>query len=112
MEGEKRKEFRPLDLAYKPINRIDQNIDFYFSKLMRKAYRVVSNKKNGVESTTADQCFACNKLFIEKKSLENHKRACSSMPGLVYKFENQNILTFEENVKFMGDLPFAIYFDF
>ena len=27
------------------------------------------------------------------------------MPGLVYKFENQSIQTFFDNVKFMGDLP-------
>ena len=33
------------------------------------------------------------------------------MPGLIYKFKNQNISTFDGNVKFMGDLPFSIYFD-
>ena len=34
------------------------------------------------------------------------------MAGIVYKFENQNIDPFEENLKNMGDLPFAAYFDF
>ena len=34
------------------------------------------------------------------------------MPRLVYKFKNQSIQTFFDNVKFMGDLPFVIYFDF
>ena len=34
------------------------------------------------------------------------------MPGLVYKFKNQNIETLEDNFKFMGELPFFIYFDF
>ena len=34
------------------------------------------------------------------------------MPGITYKFENQNIQTFFDNMKFMGDLPFSIYFDF
>ena len=33
------------------------------------------------------------------------------MPGLIYKFENQIISLFEDNVKFMGHLPCAIYFD-
>ena len=28
------------------------------------------------------------------------------MAGIVYKFENQNIDPFEENLKNMGDLPF------
>ena len=39
-------------------------------------------------------------------------RICSSMHGLIYKFENKNILTFEDNIKFMDEVPFAIYFDF
>ena len=34
------------------------------------------------------------------------------MPGIVYKFQNQSIQTFFENVKFMDDLSFAIYFDY
>lgn len=34
------------------------------------------------------------------------------MPRVLHKFENQSIQTFFDNVKFMGDLPFAIYFDF
>ena len=37
---------------------------------------------------------------------------CGCMPGVVYKFENQSIQTFFDNVKFMGDLLFVIYFDF
>ena len=37
---------------------------------------------------------------------------CGAMPEIVYKFENQNISTFEGNIRFMGgELPFAIYFD-
>ena len=34
------------------------------------------------------------------------------MPGLVYKFESQNILSFEDNTKFMDEVPFAVHFNF
>ena len=34
------------------------------------------------------------------------------MTGIIYKFENQNIQTIFDNMKFMGDLPFSIQFDF
>ena len=37
---------------------------------------------------------------------------CGSMIGILNKFENQNIQTFVDNKKFMGDVPFSIYFDF
>ena len=33
------------------------------------------------------------------------------MPGIVYKFENQHIKTFEDNFRFMGEPPFDVYFD-
>ena len=32
--------------------------------------------------------------------------------GYCEKFENQNIISFEDNVKFMGEVHFVIYFDF
>ena len=38
--------------------------------------------------------------------------SCSSMSGIVYKFKYQNILSFEDNVKFMGGVYFAIYCNF
>lgn len=34
------------------------------------------------------------------------------MPREIYKFENQNLVTSEDNLKYMGDLPFVAYFDF
>ena len=81
----------------------------YFTTSMRNAYREVSRKNN--VSTTADQCFGCNKFFIKRKSLERHMKVCGHIPGIVYIFENQNIQTFFNNMKFMGDIPFSVYFD-
>ena len=34
------------------------------------------------------------------------------MPRIMYKFNDQNVQTFEDNYKFMGEVPFSIYFDF
>ena len=34
------------------------------------------------------------------------------MPVILYRFENQNVQTFFDNVEFMGNMPFSIYFDF
>ena len=36
---------------------------------------------------------------------------CGHLPGIVFRFENQNIQTFLDNMKFMVDFPFLIYFD-
>ena len=29
------------------------------------------------------------------------------MPEIIYKFENQNLLSYEDNLNIKGDLPFA-----
>ena len=34
------------------------------------------------------------------------------MPGVLYKFENQNLVTFENDLSYLGDLPLVEYFDF
>lgn len=59
----------------------------------------------------ADQCYTCNKFFIERKSSERYLNSCSDMPVVVHKYENQSIQTFFDSVKFRGNLPFAICFD-
>ena len=35
---------------------------------------------------------------------------CGYFPRIIYKFENQNIQRFFDNMKLMGHLPFSIYF--
>ena len=72
---------------------------------MQDTYRATSHLKRGKEITAADQCYACNKFFVEKKSLENHLKTCSSMPGIT---ENQTVQTFFDNMKFMGNVPIPI----
>ena len=108
-ENETRQFFRPIDVVYWPVSKINQIISCYFSRYMRKTYRVVSKWKNSQRASTADQWYAC---FIGKKSLESHLNSCDHRPSIMYKFENQNIQTYFDNVKFMGDLLFSIYFDF
>lgn len=39
-------------------------------------------------------------------------QCCSGRPDIVYRFKNKNLLTFEENLKYRGDLPFVTYCDF
>ena len=73
---------------------------------MRNAYWAARERKRGNEATTADQ------FFVDRKSLERHLNVCEYMSGIAYKFENQSMQIFFDNIKFMGDLPFSIYFDF
>ena len=104
-----RQDYKPIDIVYKSVSKINQIINCYFTTSMKNACRVVSGKNN--VSTTADHRYCCNKFFIERKSLERHMNVCDHLPGIIYKSENQNIQTFFDNMKVMGDIPFSIYFD-
>ena len=36
---------------------------------------------------------------------------CSVRPGIVYNFNNQNLISYQDNLRAKGDVPFVIYFD-
>ena len=38
-------------------------------------------------------------------------KVCGHLPGIAYKFENQNIQTFLNNLKLVRDLPFSMHLD-
>ena len=90
-EDQRKENFQLIDIVYKPVSKISQTINCYFSKSKRNAYRIVSGLKKGKGVTSADQCFTYNKFFIQKKYLEKHLQVCSSMPGMIYRFENQSM---------------------
>ena len=37
---------------------------------------------------------------------------CSGRPGVVYNFNNRNLISYEDNFRAKGDFPFVIYFNF
>lgn len=46
---------------------------------------------------------------------EKHKRFIKNyagIPGIVYNFNNQILITFKENLKCKGDLSIIVYFDY
>ena len=58
------------------------------------------------------ECYYCASFFAFLLLFETHIKCCSGKPGIVYNFNIQNIVTFEENLKYMGDLPFSAYAKF
>ena len=37
---------------------------------------------------------------------------CSAKGGITYDFDNGQIVNFQDNFKYLGDVPFKVYFDF
>ena len=57
----------------------------------------------------AFECYFCGKVFARADRQKRHVENCSGIPGIVYNFSNQNLVTFEDNLKYKGDLPMVIY---
>ena len=55
--------------------------------------------------------FCCN-YYGRKDKFDRHIENCTGRTGYVHNFNIQNLLTFEENLKFKCDIPLTAYIDF
>ena len=90
----------------------DAEIKCYFSQDISRACRNTCNKDEKLSHGFAYQCYYCNKFFVRPDKHKRHMQHCSSVPGIVYNFNNQNLVTFEDNLGYKGDLPVVAYIDF
>ena len=52
-------------------------------------------------------------LFAKtKEHMKKHFSVCRLKEGITYAFDNDQILNYQDNFKYLGDLPFSVYFDF
>ena len=107
-----RKKFKPIDITYKPVRKPERNILCYSSEDMSKAYSSSCSQGEKISHGFAFECHYCGNFFARADKQKRHIGNCSGIPGVVYNFNNQNLITFEDNLKFKGDLPMAIYYDF
>ena len=88
-------------------------IECYFTQNIQVAYRCEYSKgAQGIDIFHAFECYFCYKFHSTKKAFEKHISNCSQAAGILYKFDNKSIVSFEDNYRFLGNLPFAVYFDF
>ena len=91
--------YQPIDIVYIPdLQNVQGNLSI--------------DKKGTVEHTNVYECYGCSQFFGCKRRIDDYLKICSKMPGVIYRFENQSLMTYEDNQKFLGDLSFAAYFDF
>ena len=44
--------------------------------------------------------------------MKKHLSMCAAKEGITYSFDNGQILDYQDNFKYQGNLPFVVYFDF
>ena len=58
------------------------------------------------------QCYYCNKFFIRPERQKRHTENCSEIPRVIYNFNHQNLISYQDKFNAKGDVLFVIYFDF
>ena len=108
-----RKLFKPIDIIYKPTKRIEIEPLCFFSDNMSKAYSYLySIGEKMKRAHKCYQCYYCNKFFIREDRQKIHSKNCSGIPGVIYNFNNQNLISYQDNFNGKVDVPFVVYFDF
>ena len=106
-KGQK-KDLKPLNIIYKPVRSQDEVVECFF----RLTYRGTHNKDDCVEHVMPYECYYCSNFYASKRDFERHIKICSSKPGVVYDFNMQNVVSFEDDIKYKGDIPLCTYADF
>ena len=58
------------------------------------------------------QCYYCNTFFISEILQKRHINNCSGRPGVIYNFNNQNLVSYQGNFHVKGDVLLVVYFDY
>ena len=51
-------------------------------------------------------------FFSRADKQKRHIESYSGVPGIIYNFNNKNLITFEDNFKSKVDITMVMYFDF
>ena len=105
----------PVDIIFEPV-RENKDIICHFASDLFLAYRTDFSQKVGwkdvISNLSGIQCYYWNHMLLEKVSWKKHVKCCSSIARISYKFNNRKIVSFQDNFKYMGNLPFTVYFNF
>ena len=50
-----------------------------------------------VETLSARRSFCCDKYIADFNTFKKHIKSCSDVAGIVYKFENNKVVSFQDN---------------
>ena len=110
-------EFTPINIIYEPI--YDENIPVscYFTDKIHLAYRSYLGEcvkgEELIKHRTTRQCPYCeNFLAKNEKNMEHHTKICAAKEGIAYRFNIGDIISFQDNFRYLGYVPFTVYFDF
>ena len=103
----------PIDMIFDPVKHHKIKIYCFFSTEKHLACRSTYKKtKNKIRHGRAFQCYYCSNYYIRKNRYDRLTKNCTAIPGILYNFDTQNLVTFQDNLKYKGHLLFVAYYNF
>ena len=114
LKSKEKEDFQTIDIVYEPVGNENELVVCCFTDNIHLVYRNFVNKKEKGEDKISNlTCHYCENFFVKTKdAMEKHNKVCAVKEGIVYTFENGKIISFQDNFKYLGDVPFTVYFDF
>ena len=108
-----RTKFKPINIIYKPIKSPEKEVLCFCKNYISNSYR----NSCGATSDKVSHWFAlkfyyCGKFFAIADKQKKYIEKCTGVPGIIYNFNNKNLITLEDNFKSKTNIPMTIYFDF
>ena len=106
----------PIAFVYEPIYDDNVPIPCYFMDQIHLAYESYIGrnfKKKKKIHSTVKQYHYCENLFEKNgANINKHMKVCAAKGGITYCFNNGEMISFQDNFKFLSDVPFTVYLDF
>ena len=108
-------ELTPIEIVYEPIYNENVPVLCYFTDKIHLAYRsYIGRYVKGEEKVghpNVKQCPCCENCFAKnEKNMKKHAQVCGAKEGITYCFDNWEIISFHNNFKYLGDIPFPLQY--
>ena len=95
----------------------NKKIGCFFAPNISLAYvgyiEKMRNNQKYMESRITRQWHYCNNYFVKsEKKMKEHLACCSGKAGFTFSFDNGKVIDYQDHFSNLGELLFAIYFDF
>lgn len=90
----------------------DEKINCLFSKQIHLANIATFSEEEKKMHCNASACSYSSNHYSRRDKLERHMVNCAWQPGTICDFNILNLVTFQDNIKYKGDIPLLALIDF
>ena len=74
---------------------------------MHLAYRSTYTEGEGknLKHSSIWESYYCSNFYCRKDKYKRYLENCTGITGIIYNFHTKNLVSFEDNLQYIGDLP-------